>query len=172
MPITPFVYRVAHEQDHPVNKDWLLFLAIAALAIVATGTGIYIMSRGIRNNNPGNIRHGSSQWQGMSAEQTDAEYIQFDDPVYGIRALAKLLKNYQSRYGLKTIREIITRWAPPSENITSAYVANVARIVGVSADQQIIVTDKIVPLVVAIITHENGQQPYSDEQISQGISLA
>ena len=77
-----------------MNRDILLFIAIAALAIAATGTGIYLMARGIRNNNPGNIRHGGSKWQGMSETQTDDEYIQFDDPVYGIRALAKLLKNY------------------------------------------------------------------------------
>lgn len=130
------------------------------------------MARGIRNNNPGNIRHGPSQWQGMSNEQTDAEYIQFDDPVYGIRAMTKLLQNYQSRYGLNTIRELITRWAPPNENITESYVTNVSRIVGASPDQQINVTEVAVPLVTAIITHENGMQPYTDEQISKGISLA
>ena len=91
------------------RDDWLLWIAIAALLVAATGTGLYVMARGIRNNNPGNIRHGSSKWQGMSATQTDSEYIQFDDPVYGIRAIVKLLRNYQSRHGLNTIEEIITR---------------------------------------------------------------
>lgn len=155
-----------------MNRDWIIWIALAALLIAATGTGLYIMARGIRNNNPGNIRHGGSRWQGMSATQSDTEYVQFDDPVYGIRALAKLLKNYQSRHGLNTINEIINRWAPPSENITGAYVANVARIVGVDRDQQITVTDYLPGLVTAIITHENGSQPYTSDQISQGISLA
>ena len=75
-----------------MNRDFLLFLGIAALAIAATGGaayGVYTMTRGLRNNNPGNIRHGSSQWQGMSAEQPDNAFIKFDDPVYGIRAIAK-----------------------------------------------------------------------------------
>lgn len=130
------------------------------------------MARGIRNNNPGNIRHGASKWQGMSGEQTDSEYIQFDDPVFGIRALAKLLKNYQARYGLNTVRQIINRWAPPSENETGAYVDHVARVVGVHPDKAINVTDKIVPMVTAIIKHENGVQPYTPDQISQGISLS
>lgn len=130
------------------------------------------MARGIRNNNPGNIRHGPSQWQGMSSEQSDDEYIQFDDPVYGIRAMARLLQNYQTRYSLNTIREIITRWAPPIENITKSYIANVSRIVGASPDQEINVHDAMLPLVKAIITHENGQQPYTDEQIQRGIALA
>lgn len=155
-----------------MNRDILLFIAIAALAIAATGTGMYLMSRGIRNNNPGNIRHGPSQWQGMSATQTDDEYIQFDDPVYGIRAMARLLQNYESRYELDTIRGIISRWAPPSENITSSYIDNVSRIVGALPDQKINVRDRMEPLVKAIILHENGRQPYSDETIQKGISLA
>ena len=155
-----------------MKNDWLIWVAIAALAIAATGTGIYVMARGIRNNNPGNIRHGGSQWQGMSATQTDTEYVQFNDPVYGIRALAKLLKNYQRNYGLNTINEIINRWAPPSENITGAYIANVSRIVGVDKDRQILVDDYLPGLVTAIITHENGSQPYSGEQIAEGIRLA
>ena len=94
------------------------------------------------------------------------------DPIYGIRALAKLLNNYQSRYGLNTIRELITRWAPPIENITAAYIANVARIVGIDADKQITVDDYLPSLVPAIIQHENGDQPYSREQIAEGIRLA
>lgn len=150
----------------------LLWLLVGALIIAGLGTGVYLMARGIRNNNPGNIRHGGSQWQGMSAVQTDDEYVQFDDPVYGIRAMAKLLKNYESRYGLDTIREIITRWAPPTENITSAYVAAVSQKLGASPDQKIDVAASLPKLVPAIIHHENGQQPYSDEQISRGIALA
>lgn len=130
------------------------------------------MARGIRNNNPGNIRHGGSQWQGMSAQQTDTDYVQFDDPVYGIRALAKLLSNYQTRYGLNTVRAIITRWAPPVENITPAYIANVSRLTGLGPDERFNISDYMTPMVKAIITHENGEQPYSDEQISQGIGLA
>ena len=155
-----------------MNRDWLIWLAIIALIIGATGTGIYIMSRGIRNNNPGNIRHSSSKWQGMSTEQTDTAFIQFDDPVYGIRALAKLLKNYQSRYGLKTIHEIINRWAPPSENDTGAYVEHVARMAHVNPDAEITITELIRPIVIAVIKHENGYNPYSTDQVSEGISLA
>ena len=155
-----------------MNRNILLFIAIAALAIAATGTGIYLMSRGIRNNNPGNIRSGPSQWQGMSAVQTDDEYIQFDDPVYGIRAMARLLQNYQANYELNTIRGIISRWAPAHENPTDAYITNVSRTVGVLPDQRINVRDRMEPLIKAIILQENGRQPYSDETIRKGISLA
>lgn len=155
-----------------MKDDFLIWLAIGALLIAATGTGLYVMARGIRNNNPGNIRHGSSNWQGMSATQTDSEYIQFDNPVYGIRAIAKLLKNYQSRYGLNTIQEIISRWAPPSENVTGSYVKHVAEVAGVHPEQEIQIADYLRPVVMTIIQHENGKQPYTVEQIEKGISLA
>ena len=155
-----------------MNRDFLLWLGLGALLIAATGTGAYVMARGIRNNNPGNIRHSGSQWQGLSASQTDSAFAQFDDPVYGIRALAKLLKNYQSRYGLNTVRELINRWAPPSENDTGAYVEHVAREVGLNPDTAINVNDHIVPIVTTIIKHENGYNPYSADVISKGIGLA
>lgn len=108
----------------------------------------------------------------MSEEQTDSAFVQFDDPVYGIRALAKLLKNYQARYGLNTIQEIITRWAPPTENITSNYVKHVAEVAGVHPDQEIQIVDYLPQIVISIIKHENGSQPYTVDQIEKGIALA
>jgi hypothetical protein len=155
-----------------MNRDMLLWVLVAALAIAGITTGVIVGTRGIRNNNPGNIRHGSSQWQGMSLQQTDDEYVQFDDPVYGIRAMAKLLKNYQARYGLDTVAEIIGRYAPPSENITGAYVDHVAKLLGVSPNHEIDVAAALPELVPAIILHENGSQPYSRRQINQGIALS
>jgi len=155
-----------------MNKDWILWLGIGALLIGATGGAVYMKTRGLRNNNPGNIRHGASLWQGMSADQTDPAFVRFDSPVYGIRALTRLLRNYQSRYQLMTVRQIINRWAPPTENDTGAYVLHVAREAGVNPDQQINVNEHIVPIVKTIIKHENGLNPYSDETILTGISLA
>lgn len=129
------------------------------------------MSRGIRNNNPGNIRHGP-KWLGLSPQQTDPEYSQFTKPEYGIRAMVKLLRNYQTRHGRKTIEEIITRWAPPSENITGAYVKHVADVAGVDPRAEIDVNNYLTPMVTAIIKHENGRQPYTPAQIAEGIRLA
>lgn len=155
-----------------MNKDFLIWLIIAGLLIAGTGTGIYIMARGIRNNNPGNIRRGTDQWRGMTTEQPDSEYITFVAPEWGIRAMTRILRNYQIRHGLNTVEAIISRWAPPVENITRAYVNHVAKELGVTPTQGINVDDHITPLVKTIILHENGQQPYSDEIISKGILLA
>ena len=149
----------------------LIILLLAALATIG-GTVAYQFTRGIRNNNPGNIRKSSDRWRGLAAEQPDAEFFTFTTPIYGIRALGKVLRNYQTRHGLKTVREIINRWAPPSENITSAYVAAVAAQTGIPADATIDVNQHIFSLTSAIIKHENGINPYPAELIQQGLSLA
>lgn len=129
------------------------------------------MSRGIRNNNPGNIRHGID-WDGLSTDQgSDSEFAQFISPEYGIRAMFKILKTYVTKYNLATIEGIIARWAPPSENDTEAYIAFVESAVGVGADVPLSEED-YVPLVAAIIKMENGSQPYSVDTIMLGQELA
>lgn len=136
--------------------------------------------RGVRNNNPGNIRHGDP-WQGLAKGQTDPAFATFQSAAYGIRALARTLITYQDRYGLNTVRGIITRWAPPVENDTEAYVQGVAEQVGVKPDAQIDVQTYMTlrPLVEAIIRHENGRGPlatantwYDDRTIDKGLALA
>ena len=79
--------------------------------------------RGMRNNNPGNIKITKEKWQGKVPEDqnTDGVFEQFVSMEYGIRAALKLLYNYYHRFRLTTIRAIIDRWAPPTENITRNY---------------------------------------------------
>lgn len=129
------------------------------------------LPRGIRNNNPGNIRHGSN-WNGLAEEQPDSAFCTFIKPEYGIRAMGKILLNYQKLYGLDTVSEIINRWAPPVENDTGAYAAHVAEKIGVDPDEKISVYSNLQGLVLAIIKHENGQQPYDIATIQRGIEMA
>jgi hypothetical protein len=129
--------------------------------------------RGLRNSNPGNIRHGQ-KWQGLAAVQSDPDFATFKSPAWGIRAIARTLLTYHSAHRCNTIRKIIERWAPPNENNTSAYVAAVARRVGVGENVTLDVdsVEVMLPLVKAIIQHENGQNPYSDAQILEGLHMA
>jgi len=83
--------------------------------------------RGIRNHNPGNIRRSADPWQGLAKDQNDDAFFQFAEPKWGIRALARVLISYQDRHGLRTVRGIVSRWAPPVENKTSSYIDHVAR---------------------------------------------
>jgi hypothetical protein len=130
--------------------------------------------RGIRNNNPGNIRRNGDPWQGLAERQLDIEFFTFKSSVYGIRALARTLITYQDKYGLRSIRQVISRWAPPNENDTEAYVKAVAASSGLDADHPLDVHrfDHLLPLTKAIIRHENGQQPYSDAELTKGLVLA
>lgn len=131
--------------------------------------------RGIRNNNPGNIRWGDD-WQGLVPESqlTDKSFCQFKTPEYGIRAMIMILRNYQRKYGLNTVAKIISRWAPPNENDTQAYIGSVAKSVGVTPEQKVDVTDCriMIPLLQAIIQHENGQQPYTFSVFVNALALA
>ncbi|EPL8342625.1 structural protein [Proteus mirabilis] len=121
-------------------------------------------ARGERNNNPGNIRHGS-KWQGLSAQQTDKDFCQFVSPEYGIRAIYKLLQTYQNKYELNTVESIIDRYAPPNENNTVGYINRAAKDIGVSVNEPINVSSKpvAIALATAIVGVELGYQPYSQK---------
>jgi hypothetical protein len=130
------------------------------------------LPRGIRNNNPGNIRKSADMWQGVAGD--DGTFAKFESPKWGIRAMAKLLINYQKKHRLDTIEEIIHRWAPPVENHTDSYVDVVATKCGVDPQAKVDLTNPELMLnaLKAMITVENGQQPYSDEELRAGMTLA
>lgn len=125
--------------------------------------------RGIRNNNPLNIRIGNN-WQGETSANGDGEFEQFNTPEMGIRAAARTLKNYRDIHGLKTIEEIVSRWAPSSENNTSAYVASVEQKTGIARDS-ILGDSDYIDVIKAMIYHENGEQPYSEQTILDGFQM-
>lgn len=151
-------------------------VAVLVLVLLIVGGGgsvaVYQATRGLRNNNPGNIRRDGTRWEGMSPDQTDAAFVQFVAPEYGLRAMARVLNSYYTRHQLRTVRGIITRWAPPNENDTGAYVRSVASRLNVGPDDALSWPDRVPELIEAIVKHENGLQPYSREMIAQGITLA
>ena len=82
--------------------------------------------RGIRNNNPFNIRISSHPWIGKVKKGTDPDFEQFENMYFGIRAGLKLLINYVAR-GFDTPKKIIARFAPASENNVANYVSFICR---------------------------------------------
>ena len=98
--------------------------------------------RGIRNNNPLNIRLSSDRWQGQRPPSPrrggggEAEFCQFESMEYGWRAAFVILcRTYYNKHKLRTIRALITRWAPPKENNTEAYIRRVTDRIGIGADK-------------------------------------
>ena len=151
-----------------MGRASVIYLLLIAGAIFMTSK--LIEPRGIRNNNPGNIRGGGDQWQGATGVD-DLGFVRFSDPVYGVRAMARVLSTYQTKYLLVSIRQIVERWAPTSENNTESYIQYVAAKTGID-ENEYISEENYPALIAALIYHENGQQPYTMSLIQEGIALA
>lgn len=134
--------------------------------------------RGLRNYNPGNLVRTDPRagWLGALADRflTDPRFEQFTAPLYGLRALAVTLRNYQERDGCRTPDDIVRRFAPAVENDTAAYVACVAQALGMASDHPVDLRDAdlMAAAIKAIVKHENGWNPYSDSLIARAIEMA
>ena len=116
------------------------------------------MSRGLENRNPGNIRQSRVRYKGEVRPSRDPEFKQFESPAWGYRAIFVLLDTYRRRHGLRRLREMISRWAPPSENRTEAYIRAVADDTGIDPDEPTDTRDRktMVPVAASISRVENG----------------
>ena len=83
------------------------------------------LPRGLRNNNPGNIRITKDKWQGLREKQEDKSFFQFTEMKWGYRALIRTLQNYRKRHGCQTVADFVHRWAPENENNTAGYISRV-----------------------------------------------
>lgn len=120
-------------------------------------------ARGIRNNNPLNLEHnGSIPWRGETMPPPDPPYCAFGTAHDGIRAGAIDLHSKWAR-GLTTLAKIVPVFAPPSENDTAAYVANVASFTGWAPDLKLDLSraGDLVVLVRAMMRQEDGSVPYA-----------
>ena len=116
------------------------------------------MSRGLSNNNPGNIRRAKVRYRGERQPSRDPEFKQFETLAWGYRAIFVLLDTYRRRYGFDTLRGMISRWAPPSENHTDNYIRAVASDTGIDPDEALDTRDArtMIPVAAAISRVENG----------------
>lgn len=125
------------------------------------------MSRGFKNCNPGNIRRSNKGvlYEGELHHSNDPEFRQFRSMEWGYRAIFVLLYTYQKRYNLKCCREWISRWAPPHENNTKAYIDFVCRRAKITPEQILDIKDKrlMIDIVGAITKMENGAECNPDE---------
>lgn len=128
--------------------------------------------RGIRNNNPGNVRANPRIiWKGQSGIDEDG-FLKFSDSTFGIRCMAMVLRHYIEYDDIKTLHGLIARWAPSPENDVSAYVGYVAQRTGINPYVNVSLLDQGLPIILAIIWYENGECPYSNTLIEKGIHLS
>ena len=119
------------------------------------------LTRGVRNNNPLNIRKGNN-WQGERQHQADTAFEEFSGMVWGLRAGFRIIKNYMQRAPkCDTLQKIITRWAPPMENDTQAYIDFVSKKTGIRSDMKLDFREstKIVAIVTAMCQMESNYTP-------------
>lgn len=117
--------------------------------------------KGLRNNNPGNL-----EFRGQAGASSDGRFARFGTPGEGLSALAAQLDLYNQR-GLNTISKVVSRWAPPNENDTAAYVAAVSRKMNVAPNAKLDLRDANVlsKLMGSIIGQENGYNPFDETQL-------
>lgn len=130
--------------------------------------------RGIRNNNPGNIKSDGTQWQGLTG--SDGTFCIFADMGWGTRALGLNLTNQINKDGLNTITTLISTYAPPTENNTAAYITSVSSDTGIDPNATLTADPATLALLIrAIANHENGDQAsatyLTDADIQAGLSL-
>ena len=124
---------------------------------------------GLRQRNPGNIRPGA----GFIGESgAGSGYSIFDSDDEGLRAIQRLLMTYGDEYGLNTIRGLANRYAPKSENPTESYIDFLSKETGIDPDEEIDLAGRGSDLIPAIVGFEQGQQPFSQEQIDRAIRAA
>ena len=135
------------------------------------------MTRGIRNNNPLNIRKvPGTHWQGEvlplrgSGEGAgDKKFVQFKSIEWGIRAACCILKTYQRKYQATCVEDIITRWAPPSENATSEYIRTVCRLTGFGGKERL--REQQWLLLVQVMALVESKMCLSDAELIRGYDL-
>ena len=142
------------------------------------------MKRGLRNNNPLNIRLNATCWQGMCKEQTDKAFVQFKTMAYGYRAAWRTLFTYFYRFVTQkksfTVANIIARWAPPAENDTQNYIRTMLILTGIGGQEKLLPPDnvagyhKLSKLIGAMTVMENGisMEEVDWEAIQEGYRLA
>lgn len=122
---------------------------------------------GFRNNNPGNLRIAAN------ATGKNGGFSTFANDADGRAAMARQLMLYGDR-GNNTLDGIIHTYAPQSENNTRAYIDSVSKSTGFGAQQRINLHDPDVlkTLMAAMIKHESGAQPYTEDELSDSVRTA
>ncbi len=143
----------------------LAFIGLVVWRFMKTNT------RGWRNNNPGNIRKNDAfVWNGETGKD-ERGFVMFDDPMDGVRAMGKIIDSYQNR-GVLTVQQIISTYAPKSENATEAYIDFVVKESGLLRTQRPLRSrGDYVPLIRAMILFENARvNLLTDEEIAEALA--
>ena len=125
----------------------------------------------MRNNNPLNIRRvvGTS-WKGeIVSPIEDKQFVQFTSLTYGLRAAFCILRTYRNKHHAVCIEDIITRWAPPTENDTHKYILDVCKLTGFGGKERL--TENNWPQLVKAMARIESGMSLTEKQIQQAFQL-
>ncbi len=137
------------------------------------------LPRGLRNRNPLNIRRTGAPWKGLAADQSgDKAFCVFSEMKYGWRAAFKLLGDtYYTKLGLRTLNDIIGRWAPPTDgNDTEDYISRVQRATCINSTHDVLPPPRRAPalwrrIAWAMAQVENGGATMLYSDMEAGFQL-
>lgn len=132
-----------------------------------------IETLGMRNHNPLNIRKTNERWAGSVVTDDNSKFVKFTTNTYGYRAAFIILYNYIKKRRCMTIEDIISRWAPPTENIVENYVRYVSNRSNVPRREPIAFceADKLKRIVAAMAEYESNITA-DEDSISEGYVMA
>ena len=142
------------------------------------------MTRGMRNNNPCNIRKNPHTWWKGAINGRDPEFVTFSDKAYGYRAVFITLNTYNRTHNVWSIRQIINRWAPKGDgkNDPQAYIRRVCELMGNLPETHTIVAnapyhdqqEEAIDFVMAMACVENGckLKDINRSEVEEGMYLA
>ena len=126
---------------------------------------------GQRINNPFNIRQYDQGFVGETGQ--DSGFVTFQDPMYGVRAADKVLTTYGEKRGINTIRGLINRFAPPSENETMSYINYISGELGIDPDAEIDLSNpELRARILSPMAMLESRSEYSPGQITEMIEMA
>lgn len=149
-------------------------------AAIAAGGLLYMtyklsLPRGVRNNNPLNIRESEgdrTEWVGERVLDSDKAFEEFKHPAYGFRAGARILRNYQ-RQGVRTLTAMIHRFAPGHENDTPVYISNVSQWTGIAPlEVPDLSNDEVLARLLLAMSRMEVGQYYGLEMARKGVAMA
>ena len=136
---------------------------------------------GVKLCNPLNIKRATAtgasadvDWRGLHPLQSHHVFVRFIEPLYGFRAGSRILFNYGAKHGIATLRGLIERFAPSSENNVDTYVSTVVYLSGITPSEEIDLTDMTTQLrlIKGMTAVEIGRaHPYREAQMIDGILL-
>lgn len=139
--------------------------------VKGAGTSRPGASRAERNNNPGNLEFRGQA--GAVPEDGSGRFAKFGSASEGVSALVKQLQRYGSR-GIDSLDKIISKYAPPNENDTQAYIDVLSQKLGVAPGEKLDLNDPgtLSGLVKGISRHESGSDFLSNQDVLSGINMA